>query len=175
MKRLAKKEVKNKQATEQRMTESMSQKINMREIRLGITIHGEKVILGMTECNTENYQVCREFLNNLIERGLSSEEPLLVVIDGGKGLKKAVDVVFGQRAFVQRCQWHKRENVASYLSKDDQAEWRRRLQSAYEKPGYDAARKQLLSLRKDLAGINISAANSLDEGFEETLTHENNH
>jgi hypothetical protein len=50
-----------------------------------------------------------------------------------------VKKVFRDRALVQRCQWHKRENVVSYLRKSEQADWRRRLQRAYNRPTYTIA------------------------------------
>jgi transposase-like protein len=139
-------------------------------IALGVTLKGEKVILGFIEASTEKYEVCRDFLNGLLERGLTKENEILVVIDGGKGLRKAVDVVLGEKAFIQRCQWHKRENVVGYLPKERQQEWRGKLQAAYELPTYEAARARLLAHRRELKGINASAAASLTEGLEETLT-----
>ena len=57
-----------------------------------------------------------------------------------------------------------------YLSKAQQAAWRRRLQQAYERPTYAEARAALGRLRQELRGINLSAVASLDEGLEETLT-----
>jgi transposase-like protein len=95
---------------------------------------------------------------------------VLCIIDGAKGLRKALQTVFGRRAVIQRCQWHKRENVASYLPKPQQATWRRKLQVAYDQPTYEQAKAALLVLRKELRLLNTSAAASLDEGFEETLT-----
>jgi transposase-like protein len=139
-------------------------------IAMGVSIKGEKVILGFIEANTENFAVCRDFLNALIARGLNIDQEILVLIDGGKGLRKAVEVVFGKKAFVQRCQFHKRENVLGYLSKERQAEYRRKIQGAYEEPAYDDARNRLLTIRRELRTINLSAVTSLDEGFEETLT-----
>jgi transposase-like protein len=78
--------------------------------------------------------------------------------------------VFGQRAQVQRCQWHKRENVVSYLPKADQKSWRSKLQRAYQEPTYEAAKERLLELKAELEQINRKAARSLQEGLEETLT-----
>lgn len=138
-------------------------------IALGITIEGEKVILGMIETSTENYAVCRDFLNSLIKRGLRMDDPILCIIDGGKGLRKGVDQVFGDQAIVGRCQWHKRENVLQYLPKSRQDEFRRKLQNAYEQTSYDAAKKAFARIRSELGLINASAVNSLVEGFEETL------
>jgi transposase-like protein len=109
-------------------------------------------------------------LRELVERGLRTDQGLLWVIDGAKGLRKAIQTVFGRQAVVQRCQWHKRENVVRYLPKGQQASWRRRLQQAYERPTYPEAKAALLQLRRELGTINRSAATSLDEGLEETLT-----
>lgn len=139
-------------------------------IALGITATGEKKILGFVQTATENERVCAAFLQGLVARGLRSEAGLLCVIDGAKGLRKALQTVFGHQAVVQRCQWHKRENVVSYLPTGQQATWRRRLQQAYERPTYAEAKAALLRLRQELRPVNLSAVTSLDEGFEETLT-----
>lgn len=139
-------------------------------IALGITLTGEKVILGFVQTATENEPVSAAFLRELVERGLRYEQGLLVVIDGAKGLRKAVQTVFGVQALVQRCQWHKRENVIRYLPKGQQATWRCKLQAAYERPTYAEAKAALLRLRRELTLINESAVRSLDEGLEETLT-----
>ena len=139
-------------------------------IALGITLTGQKVLLGFVQTATENERVCAGLLRELVERGLRYEHGLLVVLDGGKGLRKAVSTVFGAKALVQRCQWHKRENVMHYLPKSQQAVWRRKLQAAYERPTYAEAKAALLRLRKELGLMNESAVRSLDEGLEETLT-----
>ena len=106
-------------------------------VALGITITGDKRFLGFVETSTENEQVLTPFLRSLMERGLDISEGVLVIVDGGKGLRAAVKRAFGNRALVQRCQWHKRENVVSYLSKTEQAAWRKRLQRAYQRPEYN--------------------------------------
>lgn len=139
-------------------------------IALGVTRQGEKKILGFVQTATENEMVCAAFLRELVARGLRTDPGLLCVIDGAKGLRKAIQTVFGRQAVVQRCQWHKRENVVRYLPKGQQAGWRQRLQQAYERPTYAEARAALLPLRRELGTINRSAATSLDEGLEETLT-----
>ena len=55
-----------------------------------------------------------------------------MIIDGGKGLQAAVKKAFRKRALIQRCQWHKRENVVSYLSEPPRVSRRLQLLSAYE-------------------------------------------
>jgi putative transposase len=139
-------------------------------IALGITISGEKVVLGFVQTATENEKACAEFLRGLIERGLKHEQGLLTVIDGSKGLRKALASVFGEKAVVQRCQWHKRENVLSYLTEQQKPVFKRKLHAAYEKPTYAAAQSALRAVRSELMRENASAAASLDEGLEETLT-----
>jgi len=82
-------------------------------IALGVTTTGEKRILGLVQTATENKRVCAAFLRELMERGFSAAHGLLVVLDGAKGLRAAVREVLGDDVPVQRCQWHKRENVVS--------------------------------------------------------------
>ncbi len=139
-------------------------------IALGVTVDGNKHFLGFTQTGTENERSISQFFRSLIDRGLDISCGLLIVIDGSKGFRAAVRKVFGKQALVQRCQWHKRENVVSCLPKKDQAYWRKRLQHAYERPSYDEAKQELLKIRSELAIINESAVRSLDEGLEETLT-----
>ena len=139
-------------------------------IALGITVTGEKVLLGFVQTATENETVCAAFLRELVDRGLKTDQGLLCVIDGAKGLRKALQTVFGPQAVVQRCQWHKRENVLAYLPKGQRIPWRRKLQAAYERPSYPEAKAALLRLRQELRLLNESAVTSLNEGFEETLT-----
>lgn len=139
-------------------------------IALGVTRTGEKRILGLVQTATENKRVCAEFLRDLVARGFAPAHGLLVVLDGAKGLRAAVRDVFGDETPVQRCQWHKRENVLSYLPKREHAGWRRKLQAAYAHPGYGDAKRALTKLIAELTKVNVSAARSLEEGLEETLT-----
>ena len=122
------------------------------------------------ETDTENAQVLTPFLRSLVERGLDISQGVLVILDGGKGLRAAVRKTFRHRALVHRCQWHKRENVVSYLAKSEQASWRQRLQRAYNRPEYEEARAALETLQRELEDRNQSAAGSLAEGLDETLT-----
>ncbi len=139
-------------------------------IAVGVTVDGQKVILGFEQTATENAKVCNQFLQRLVERGLFYQQGLLFVIDGAKGLRKAIKDVFGDYAAVQRCQWHKRENVVAYLAKSEQKRFRSMLQQAYEQPTYNKAKQTLSNIRAELKLLNESAVRSLDEGLEETLT-----
>ena len=139
-------------------------------VALGITMTGDKRFLGFVETDTENEQVLTPFLRSLVERGLDVSQGLLVIVDGGKGLRAAVRHAFRHRALVQRCQWHTRENVVSDVAKREQPVWRQRLQRADNRPEYDEALAALQSLQHELEDRNQSAAGSLAEGLDETLT-----
>jgi len=150
-------------------TESTS--LESREILcMGVTGKDYKKVLGFTQATTERSEPIKELLRDLIDRGLAFDEGILCAIDGSRGLRKAIREVFGECAEIQRCQWHKRENVVSYLPKDEQKTWRSRLQRAYQEPTYQAAKERLTDLHAELQQINRRAARSLMEGLEETLT-----
>ena len=139
-------------------------------VALGITLAGTKRFVGFVQTGTENEKVLTPFLRGLVDRGLDVSEGMLVVVDGSKGLQSAVKRAFKDKALIHRCQWHKRENVVGYLPKQEQAEWRRRLQRAYSRETYSEARQALMELHGELEERNQSAARSLLEGLEETLT-----
>ena len=48
---------------------------------------------------------------------------------------------------VQRCQYHKRKNIESYLPKREQSRIGRKLEAAYAKSTYNAAKKALNALK----------------------------
>ena len=137
---------------------------------VGATMEGKKVILGIEQMATENRRAAGQFFDKLISRGFRFEQGLLFIVDGSKGIIKAINQRFRGYAIIQRCQWHKRENVVSYLSKPQQAIWRRKLQTAYAQTTYAEAKAALTKLGNELEQINSSAAGSLREGLEETLT-----
>lgn len=139
-------------------------------IVLGVTIKGDKIPIGFIQSNSENSNVIKDLLSNLIERGLRYEEGLLCVIDGSKGIYKAVKETFGNFALIHRCHWHKRENVLKYLNENKQDHYRRRINKAYRTDDYDEARKLIKEIIADLKTDNLSASRSMAEGLEETLT-----
>jgi len=139
-------------------------------LALGTQLNGDKVFLGFTQTDTENTRAIKIFLRGLADRGLDLSAGALVVIDGSKGLKAGAEAAFSGQVLIQRCQWHKRENVVSYLPRKEQPYWRGRLQRAYQRPTYEEATRDLKAIRTELEELNQSAVASLDEGFEETLT-----
>ncbi len=139
-------------------------------VALGTTLEGRKIVLGIEQVHGENSNAIGQWFDRLIGRGLKFEKGILFIIDGAKGIHKAVKQKFGIYAKIQRCRWHKRENVLSYLNDTDKVVFRRRLQDAYNKTTHREAVSALKRVHQELEKINISAANSLLEGLDETLT-----
>ncbi|MBV9802655.1 MAG: IS256 family transposase [Solirubrobacterales bacterium] len=139
-------------------------------VALGITTDGVKVPLGLWEGSTENKTVTTELLSNLVHRGLDVEQGVLVVIDGSKALRSAVNDVLGKRTPVQRCVSHKERNVLDHLPERDRDLVKRRLRRAWAEVKHDLALEQLRALAAELERSHPGAAASLREGLEETLT-----
>lgn len=140
-------------------------------VALGLTGEGKKVPLGLWQGTTENAATCTALLQDLLGRGLRIEGRILCLIDGGKGLRKALTDVLGSNAVVQRCQLHKRRNVKDHLPKSRQAQVDAVMRQAYRSGSSEAARKQLRSLAAALEREGQDgAAASVREGLEETLT-----
>lgn len=142
----------------------------MMVVALGIRSDGSKCILGFVEAATEHHKPIKDFLLSLQERGLRIDHETLFIIDGSKGLRKAIEEIFGDKAFFQRCQWHKAENIVSYLPEKLRDSFRKKIRAAYQKQQYVTAKRSLLAIEKELKWHNESACASLREGLEETLT-----
>jgi len=139
-------------------------------ICLGVTVTGDKIPLCFIQAATENAGPIKDMLERLKERGLDYSNGLLCVIDGSKGIRKAVVDCFGNKVIIQRCQWHKQENILKYLPEKHHDAIKKQYQHAINQEKYDDARAELNQLMVDLKTLNISAARSLDEGLEEILT-----
>ncbi|MBI1738477.1 MAG: IS256 family transposase [Acidobacteria bacterium] len=137
---------------------------------LGIHEDGRKTILGIRQGATENATVVGELLGDLANRGLDFTQPRLYVLDGGKALAVAVKKYAGESAAIQRCQVHKRRNVLDHLTDEYKAAVATKLNAAYALEDYAAAKQSLNALHRELMELNPSAARSLGEGLEETLT-----
>ena len=139
-------------------------------VSLGVSSDGSTHVLGLWQDATENTQIVKELLADMIRRGLDTDRQYLFVLDGAKALHKAVTSVFGENAVIQRCQVHKQRNVLSHLPKRYHFQIRSRLRIAWDMTSYPDAKEELEKLLDELKEINDSAARSLQEGFEETLT-----
>jgi transposase-like protein len=138
-------------------------------VALGIATDGIKLPLGLWDGSTENQTVARHLLADLVDRGLDLDQGVLVVLDGGKALRAAVDQVLGPVP-VQRCIRHKERNVLDHLPEADRDLVRRRLRVAWKQSNHQLALDGLTKLADELTRSHPGAAASLREGLEETLT-----
>jgi putative transposase len=127
-------------------------------------------VLGLREGATENAAACKALLADLIERGLPTERTLLFVIDGAKALHRALTDTFGERALIQRCRQHKKRNVTEALPERMRSSVLSAMSQAYATRDRKRARRLLEHLARRLEREYPSAAGSLREGLDETLT-----
>ncbi len=139
-------------------------------VALGLDIRGKKHVIGIWQGATENAEVCKGLLEDMARRGLDMTKAYLFILDGSKALRSAVARMFGSDAQVQRCQVHKRRNVKEHLPVEHQSAIDARIGAAYKMMDYDKAKASLDLTVKYLERLNPSAAASLREGLEETLT-----
>jgi putative transposase len=139
-------------------------------VAIGIDRFGHKIVLGLRQGATENATVVGGLLGELAERGVDFNQPGLYVIDGSKAIRRAISNFAGDAAFFQRCQVHKIRNVAEYLSESERPALKFRMRAAYQMTELVDARNALFKLHDDLLQRNPSAAGSLAEGLDETLT-----
>lgn len=137
---------------------------------MGIDTTGQKHVLGLWDGATENAALCQSLLANLQSRGLRTDRSLLVLLDGSKALHKAVRQMFGEAALIQRCQVHKARNVLDHLPDDQRASAQAILTRAYGHADVTKARRLLHDLARRLEDDYPSAAESVREGLDETLT-----
>jgi putative transposase len=138
-------------------------------VALGVSTDGVKLPLGLWDGSTENKTVTAHLLSDLVARGLDVEQGVLVVLDGSKALRAAVDEVFGPVP-VQRCTRHKERNVLEHLPERDRPAVKARLQRAWASDNHTLALDGLRTLAGELEHSHPGAAASLAEGLEETLT-----
>jgi transposase-like protein len=139
-------------------------------LALGITANGHKHILALREGTTENAAVCKAMLTDLRERGLDLDRPVLFLVDGGTGLRKAIREHCGRAALVQRCQIHKARNVLEHLPEAMRPRIGRALDEVYALTDAALAERRLTQLAAGLERTHPGAAASLREGLAETLT-----
>ena len=139
-------------------------------VALGVDIGGQKQALGFWEGATENAEISEMLLAELETRNLRLSAKVLFIIDGGKGMAKALKTRYGRKLLVQRCTIHKDRNIQAHLPKKHRKEAHRRFRLALEQNDYKEAEELLRELEKWLRQLNESAADSLLEAFNDLLT-----
>lgn len=139
-------------------------------VALVVTTDGTKVPVGLRLGDTENATVVKALRADIADRGLDVSGGLLVVIDGAKALASAVKSVFGDLALIQRCQLHKRRNVADHLPKTERDRVDARLKAAFADPDPVSGLNKAKRLAAELDRTHPDAAGSLREGLDDMFT-----
>jgi transposase-like protein len=133
---------------------------------LGVTRFGVKKLLGIWAGGTENSAVCGALVDDLIARGL--KRPELVVLDGSKALRKAIEERW-EEVVIARCQEHKKRNLLGHLSKSQQGWAKREYNRVIHADSYEEGLERAEAFAGELRGVNESAYRSFREGLEEVL------
>jgi putative transposase len=136
---------------------------------LGVDTQGYKHVLGLREGASENAQVVKDLLADLVERGLRPERRRLFVIDGSKALRAAIHKVFGSVTPIQRCRNHKVRNVLGYLPEERKSDVEAAMKAAFKLKAEEGMAR-LDKLAQWLEREYPSAAGSLREGLKELFT-----
>jgi transposase-like protein len=134
----------------------------------GMTLEGQKVLLGLQLGSRESYEDWLDFARDLTARGMRC--PALVVADGAPGLWKAVAEAWPQ-ALGQRCTVHKLRNLLAKLPERLQREVKGRYWAAFEQRTPAAAKRQLAALAADYRAAYPSFARSLEEDLDALVVH----
>jgi len=134
----------------------------------GILENGKKVLLHVALGSRESYAAWLAFLHDMVGRGLG--EPLLVVSDKHKALRRAVREVF-PHAFKQPCLAHKMRNILCKLPKRAQQEMKLLLHQVYRASSYQEGLERGKELASRFQGMYTSAMECLGEDLEECLTY----
>jgi transposase-like protein len=142
---------------------------DMMIIALGVNENGVKKALSMRQGGTENAGLINSMFEEMENRGLQKERPILFVIDGSKAIHAAITKRF-DNCFIQRCREHKKRNIIDHAPEKMKDEIKRRINEAYAEQDYEKARVQLNSFAKWADSINPDMGRSVREGMDETLT-----
>jgi transposase-like protein len=135
---------------------------------VGVLADGQKVLLALELCSGgESYEAWKGYLDDLAARGL--KPPLLAIIDGHAGLRRAMGEVW-PRAAVQRCCVHKLRNLERKAPKHALAELREDFHRIVYAASADAARTAWEAFERTWRPRCPGVVKSLQEGGPELLT-----
>jgi len=132
----------------------------------GILASGEKIMLHLSLGNKENYETWKEFFRDMLSRGL--RVPMLIISDGGPGLKKAIEDCFPE-SMRQRCIAHKLRNIANKLSEEGQRKLMPLIKDVYYQTDYAIATMIAIKLIDDYSSEYPSAIKCFQEDLDSCL------
>jgi len=134
---------------------------------VGVLPDGHKHLLALELCAGESFAAWKGCLDDLVARGLRT--PVLAIIDGNAGLRRAVGEIW-PRAAVQRCCVHKLRNLERKAPKHVLAEIRDDFHRIVYAGNADAARVAYAAFERAWGKRCPGVVTSLREGGDELLT-----
>jgi len=134
----------------------------------GVLESGKTVLIHLEQGYRESHDAWLSVLHDVTTRGLRA--PLLIVVDGNPGLRKAVrQVLPGTR--VQRCQVHKMRNILCKVPRLMQAELKKLVQQVFLAPDYATGLRRGRALIARFRNRYTEAMLCLEKDLEECLTY----
>jgi len=134
---------------------------------VGVLVDGGKQLLALELCAGESFVAWKGCLDDLVARGLQA--PVLAIIDGNAGLRRAVGLVW-PKAAVQRCCVHKLRNLERKAPKHALAEIRDDFHRIVYAANVDTARTAYAAFERTWNKRCPGLVTSLREGGDELLT-----
>jgi len=134
---------------------------------VGVLVDGSKQLLALELSGGESFEAWKGCLDALVGRGLKA--PVLCIIDGHPGLRRAVELVW-PRAAVQRCCVHKLRNLVRKAPKHAREEIREDFHRIIYAASGEAARAAYAAFERKWAKRCPGVVKSLQEGGSELLT-----
>jgi putative transposase len=109
-------------------------------LALGVTVDGDRDVLGLWFQETEGAKFWMQVLSELKHRGVS--DILICCVDGLKGFPEAIEAIF-PKTTVQTCVVHLLRHSLKYVPRREQADVARDLKPIYTATDADAAQLEL--------------------------------
>jgi putative transposase len=134
---------------------------------VGVLVDGGKQLLALERCAGESFAAWKGCLDDLVARGLPA--PVLAIIDGNAGLRRAVGLVW-PKAAVRRCCVHKLRNLERKAPKHALAEIRDDFLRIVYAANADTARTAYAAFERTWNKRCPGVVTSLREGGDELFT-----
>lgn len=137
-------------------------------IAYGVRRDGRREVVDFRLASSESEHEWEVFLHDLYQRGLTGQHLRLITVDGGKGLHRALEMVY-PHVRVQRCWVHKLRNVANYLPRRYQADGLRGARKIYLATSRRDALQKLRAWSKSWQTVAPKAVRCLTADIEELV------
>lgn len=137
------------------------------QVVLGVREDGQKVLLLLQIAGSESTVSWRSVIDDLVGRGLAA--PVLVVVDGNRGLCKAIRTVW-RGTLVQRCTRHKLQNLLANAPKHCHGELKRDYRAIIRAKNVETARAARQAFLRKWKTLVPAVARSLEEAGDDLLT-----